>query len=324
MYIALILVTLIIAFLHFVVGARFFTPQEVMSAFSMQRGEVYTILSTIRLPRTVLVILAGSSLSIAGFLSQTLTKNPIATPQILGMNSLVVLVAILIQIFLPFMSVLTPFIAIIAVFCLALCIAFLHYQSNQSITQISLIGMAFNLVFTSISQIIMFVNEDYQEQFFFWLVGGVNHATWSTVFSLIPYIVVGILIIVFYARSIDMLKFDEEMLQTLGVSTKKIQLIVILAIALFIVGVVSLCGPIAFVGLVVPHFVKRIKQQSFLVNIFLNAVCGAIFLLIADLVAKVLFFPQEVYLGVISAMIGSLLFFAILLQIERGTYKCEK
>lgn len=321
MYIVLIFITVIAALTHFVVGTRFFTPQEVISAFSKQNGEAYTILSTIRLPRTIVVILAGSSLSIAGFLSQTLTKNPIATPQILGMNSLVVLVAILIQIFVPVISFLTPLVAIIAVFCLALCIAFLHYQSSQSITQISLIGMAFNLVFMSISQMIMFVNEEYQEQFFFWLVGGVNHATWSTVFSLIPYFVVSIFIIIFYARSIDMLKFDEEMLQTLGVSTTKIQFIVILAIALFVVGVVSLCGPIAFVGLVVPHFVKRLKKQRFLVNIFLNAICGSLFLLIADIVAKVLFFPQEVYLGVISAMIGSLLFFLILLQIERGTYK---
>lgn len=316
MVLSLFIVLTILIYIHISVGIHFFSFREIGEALFQKEGAYFHIIRTIRLPRTLLVILAGSALAVAGYLSQLLTKNPIATPQILGINALVVLVAILVQLCIPFAVLFLPLFAILAVFALSMGIAFLHFQSNQNITHISLIGTAFNLLFISLTQMLMFINEDYQEQFFFWLVGGVNHATWITTISLLPYIVLGIGIPLFYRHSIDMLKFDEDTIKSLGVSLRKTQLITILAITLLVVGVVSLCGPIGFVGLVVPHFVRRLSQTSVVANIFLNMLCGAIFLLLADIIAKLLFYPQEVYIGVISAIIGSITFFIILFQME--------
>lgn len=312
-----LLLLLFIAYLHVVIGVHLFSFNDIVELFFTKDTDVYAIITTIRLPRTFTVIFAGSALAIAGFLSQLLTKNPIATPQVLGINSLVVFVSIFIQVTLPALSLFTPLIAIGAVFLFACIIAFFHYQSQQSMTQISLIGIAFNLVFASVTQIIIMATEEQQEQLFFWLVGGVNHATWSTVLTLLPYIAISFIIILFAKRSIEMLQFDEEMLTSLGVSIKRTQIVTILAIALLIVGVVSLCGPIAFVGLVVPHVTRRFTPHSFSHSLLLNGLFGAIFLLLADVAAKLIFFPQEIYVGVMSALIGSLFFFLILLKLER-------
>lgn len=308
---------LLTAYLHLVIGIHFFSFNDIITSFFENNTDTSVIIMTIRIPRTLIVILAGSALSVAGFLSQLLTKNPIATPQVLGINSLVVFVSILIQIIIPALAFLTPVIAIIAVFILAFVIAFFQYQAHQNMTQISLIGIAFNLVFASLTQLMIMTNEEQQSQLFFWLVGGVNHATWATVFTLLPYIALSFIIILVTRRSIEMLQFDEEMLSSLGVSIKRTQIITILAIALLVVGVVSLCGPIAFVGLVVPHFTRRFQIQSFSLALFFNSIFGAIFLLLADTASKLIFFPQEIYVGVMSALIGSLFFFLILLQIER-------
>lgn len=311
----------LLSYLHVAIGIHFYSLSDIIKSFLTKESEAYTIISTIRIPRTITVIIAGMALSIAGFLSQVLTRNPIATPQVLGINSLVVFLSVFIQITVPFLIFATPFISLSFVFIFSLIIAFLQYQTNQNIIQISLIGMAFNLIFVSFTQLIIFTNEEYQEDLFFWLVGGVSHATWQTVITLIPYSSLSLLLVFLYRHSIHMLIFDEEMLETLGVSTKKIQSITIVIIALFVVGVVSLCGPIAFVGLVVPHIVSVFKQQNFLFIVFLTGVFGSIFLLLADLLAKIIFFPQEIYVGVMSALIGSLFFFFILIYSEKVSKK---
>lgn len=297
------------------IGPILFSPSEFVTyLFTDTNSQNAHILFSIRIPRTLTVILCGSALAVAGLLSQRLTKNPIATPQILGINSLVVLVVIVIHTFLPTLIFFTPLFTFISALLLMLLIAFLHFRSQENITQLSLIGTSLSLVFISITQIILFTNEELQDSLFFWLVGGVNHATSETVLSLLPYIIISFFIIILNLKSIDMLKFDDEMLKTLGVSTQKIQIYMVIAIALLTIGVVSLCGPIAFVGLVTPHLVSKLQLQNFTFTFILTLIWGAIFLLFADLLAKLIFYPNEIYVGIMSAFIGAFFFFFIILK----------
>ncbi|MGL4662819.1 MAG: FecCD family ABC transporter permease [Culicoidibacterales bacterium] len=308
-----LLIILIIS--HLSIGQVTLDPSELFTYFFNKSLDTKAqILFSIRLPRTITVILCGMGLAVSGLLSQRITKNPIATPQILGLNSAVVLIVITIQLFIPSLIFMTPILTLFPILLLICFITFLHFKSQENITQISLIGMALSFVFISITQIILFTNEEARDSLFFWLVGGVNHATSNTVWALLPYIIISFFIIITNCRSIDMLKFSDEMLQTLGVSIIKLQTRVIFVIALLTVGIVSLCGPIAFVGLVTPHIVSKFKLQYFSSIFFFTLIWGAIFLLFADLLAKIIFFPNEIYVGVMSALIGSFFFFFLILS----------
>lgn len=309
---------------HTLIGSKIYTLHTLTTFFTNYGVDsAHPILFSIRFPRTATVILLGSMLSVAGLLSQRLTKNPIATPQVLGLNAAVVFVIITIQVFFPLLNPLIPFFSLCIIGLIFSVVAFLHYQSNETLIKISLIGMMFGLVFTSLTQMILFSNEESQDRLFFWLVGGVNHAAWETVMLILPYALIGLTLSFLYRHSIEMLQFDEEMLKSLGVSIQKLQLTVIFIIGILTIGAVSFCGPIAFIGLITPHVVQRFQFKSFASIVLFNIIIGAIILLIADILAKLIFWPQEVYVGVMSALIGSIFFFFIILK-QQGVRTDEK
>lgn len=297
---------------HLLVGSTFYSLHTLVSLFSHQDQTTSAILYTIRLPRTITVILCGSALATAGLLSQRLTKNDIATPHVLGLNASVVFIVILTTLCFPHFTRLIPFLSLSIILLLFFTFSFFNHQASDKTIQLSLFGMVLSMVFTSLTQIILFSNEENQEYFFFWLVGGVNHATWETVITLSVYTLSGLFICLIYRNQIDMLKFDDVMLKSLGLSLKRLQFTVICVIAILTTGVVSLCGPIAFIGLITPHLVKHLRPRSFSMTLLLNILLGAILLLVADSLAKLIFWPQEIYVGVLSALIGSIFFFYIL------------
>lgn len=281
-----------------------------------------SIILQIRLPRILLGALVGSALAVAGVAMQGLFKNPMADPYVIGISSGAALGATL-AIVLGVQGIFSvPVLAFIG----AISSAFLVYNiaridGQMQMETVLLSGIAVAIFFSAIASFFMYVAGENLHQIIFWLMGGLWARGWDHVrVSFVP-IFIGILGIYIFARDLNVMQLGEESALHLGIEIEQVKKI-LLALSSLIAGIaVSVSGIIGFVGLIIPHMVRIMIGPDHRILIPASALVGAIFLILADSIARIIISPAELPVGIITAFFGAP-FFIYLLRRKKRVVSC--
>ncbi len=274
----------------------------------------HIIITTVRLPRALIAAAVGASLAVAGAIMQVLTKNPLASPGILGISAgasfFIVLAVTIFSV-----SSLSAF-TWIAFFGAAIA-AILVYVSGslgrEGLTpmKLTLAGVAMGALFSSFTQGLLVLNETALDQVLFWLAGSVQGRKLEMLEAVLPYLGVGWLGALVMARKTNILMMGDDVSRGLGQRTAVVKGILALLVILLAGGAVAVAGPIGFIGIVIPHFARAFAGIDYRWVIPYSALFGAILLLAADIAARYILMPQEVPVGVMTALIGTPFFIYI-------------
>jgi iron complex transport system permease protein len=292
--------------------------------FAVSSPEVTTvqhiIVWNIRWQRIALAILVGSGLAVSGACFQTLFKNPLADPFVLGVSSGAALGAAL-----SIVTGHTQFMIVLAfagaMFSIALVYLFGQRHTYSGFDQqLLLAGIACGAMLNAVLSAIMALNSQQMQMILFWLMGNLtNYVENLSPISLV--VVAGLLVAMIYARDLDVLALGDEEARYLGVNVKRVKLVLLLSTTLVTGACVSVSGIIGFVGLVVPHMVRRIAGPGHLLLLPLCAIWGAILLLLADGLTRINPFLSGIPVGVVTALFGSPFFLYILYSAGRRLQK---
>ncbi len=281
-----------------------------------------SIILQIRLPRIILGALVGSALAVAGAAMQGLFKNPMADPYVIGISSGAALGATLAVV----LGVQGIFSMPLLAFMGALSSAFLVYSiarvdGQMQMETVLLSGIAVAIFFSAIASFFMYVAGENLHQIVFWLMGGLWASGWDRVGVSFAPIFIGILGIYLFARDLNVLQLGEESAVHLGIEIEQVKRI-LLALSSLIAGIaVSVSGIIGFVGLIIPHMVRIMTGPDHRILIPASALVGAIFLILADSVARTIISPAELPVGIITAFFGAP-FFVYLLRRKGRAIQC--
>jgi iron complex transport system permease protein len=312
----LLIVTLIVAIS---VGA---TPIKVASILNGQLTESQqSVLSVIRLPRVLLAIIVGASLAVSGAAMQGLFRNPLADPGLIGITSGAALaVGIMIVLVGPVAGTFGLYGLSIAAFIgglLASIIIFKisHLTGSFSVTYMLLAGIAINAVTGAGTGVLTYLSNDEQlRSLTFWTMGSLGGALWPSVLVAATVVIPSVLLLLKYAKQLNILLLGEQEAHYLGVDIKRLKLVVIMTTALSVGAAVAVSGIIGFVGLVVPHLIRLTLGPDHRLLIPASALLGAILLLIADTFARTAVSPAEMPVGIITSMIGGPFFLWLLMK----------
>ncbi|SMC95451.1 iron complex transport system permease protein [Desulfocicer vacuolatum DSM 3385] len=268
------------------------------------------IVMDIRTPRVLLSILVGMGLAVSGAAMQGLFRNPMAEPYVLGMSSGAAVGACL-AIVLGMGRVFGPFAIPILAFTGATVTIFVVYNiartGNRVPTETLLLaGIAVGLfLYAVVSFLKISASMENLQNVVLWLMGSFAMATWMDVKIVILPLLGGICVLCFMVRELDILQFGEETAIHLGMNVETVKRILLIASALVTGAAVSVSGIIGFVGLIVPHMVRMAMGSRHRILLPASALCGAIFLVCCDTLARVVSQPSEVPIGIITAAIGA-------------------
>lgn len=292
--------------------------------FHATSKEYDSIIMSVRLPRVICVALTGAALSICGAAMQGLLKNPLADGSTLGVSSGASLGAVVAIAFgaaipgLPFAS--TMISAIVAAFLSLVIILSLAYRIDRSLSTstIILIGIIYSMFMSSIMSMIITFASDKVRSITFWTMGSLASSDYRNALVLLVTVLVGGSIIVRFADELNAFAIGEENARHIGVDVRKVRLTVLVIVSVLIGVCVSIGGTIAFVGLVTPHMLRMIVGPNHKKLLPASLFGGATFLMWADLVARILFNPVELPIGVVTSFVGAILFVNIFYQTRRA------
>ncbi len=289
-------------------------------------GYVQGIVWGMRLPKVLVAACVGAGLSLVGMLMQALTKNLMADPYLLGVSSGAsagATAAILVGT-LPLLGSMTvQGGAFVGAIISSVMVFFLAGASGRvSSTKLVLSGVAVSAFFSAISNLLIFLqsNDKKLSAVLFWMTGSFASAVWADVLPVFLTLVVAIVVMCLIHKALDALLLGEEMAITVGVDVPKLKIVIIVMSALVTAIMVSVSGTIGFVGLVIPHISRTIIGTVHKRAIPFAALLGAIFMVWADAIARVVVAPSELPIGIVTAFIGAP-FFLILLHRNKYSFQ---
>lgn len=275
----------------------------------------------VRFPRVLLAGLVGAALAVAGAAYQGVFRNPLADPYLLGAAAGAGMAATLVVVTAPSAAgwIIGPL--PLAAFAGALGGVGLTWVLGRSAgggTAVLLLsGIAVAAFLTSIQTFAQQLNTDTIKQVYTWMLGGLNTSGWHEVLLTLPYITVSAIVLCLCGRLLDVLAVGDEEAASLGIRPGRVRVLVLLAASLATAAAVAVSGLIGFVGIVVPHVVRLLAGSSYRVVVPLSLVGGAVFLIVADQVARTVVAPAELPIGRITAFTGAP-FFLLVLRMNRG------
>ena len=303
--------------LLFVLSIRYGTYtlsfDEISQAFHPDDKNYFTLMEY-RLPRALLAIIIGGALAISGVLVQSVVRNPLASPDILGINNAAGLVAVTVLIFLPNLAFywlpIFAFIGGVLSFILLWMICGFNFRPIK----MAIIGVALSALWAAISHYLMLTNPVEINTAMLWLTGSLWGRSWAYVNVVLPWLLVLLPLPFIFCRDLDTLGLGENKAATLGVSVNKTQILVlVLAVALSTTAV-AICGPIAFLGLVAPHLARKLVGGRHRTLLPAAMLIGTLLLQISDILARVIDPPTELPAGILTAIIGAPYFFYLLMR----------
>lgn len=274
----------------------------------------HIIIETSRLPRTIIASIVGASLALAGVLIQSLTKNPMASPSILGINASAMFFIVILSSMYNFPSIeYYLWSALLGSSLVGIIIYFLGSNSRNSLGLV-LAGSALSAFFYSFSQAFLIINEQGLEDILFWLAGSVSNKELSIIYPIVPYVSIGFIISFLLVKQMNILALGDDSSKSLGVNINLVKFLMAFLVILLSSISVAIAGSIAFIGLLVPHIVKSIFPQDNKYIIPASIFLGANLLLIADILSRILIAPREVPIGVITILIGAPFFIYLLVK----------
>jgi len=340
----IILITLSILLLIFVVlsagnGALYISPMQVVSIILHKTGidhvtafddGQYNVFWIIRFPRVLLGLLIGAALALSGAALQGLFRNPLADPGLIGISSGASLTAVLMIVFLSTLAA-TPYYELvegvvgyytlnIVTFigsCITSFILFHIARTNgrTNVTTMLLGGIAINALCGALIGLITYYATDAElRNITFWTLGSLGGASWNTVITISPFVLIPIIFLPRLSKSLNTLALGEKEASYLGVSVDRLKIQIIVLSTMAVGASVAVAGIIGFVGLVVPHVLRMMggfNQRYILIG---SSLAGALLLTASDLLARVIVAPAELPIGVITALIGTPVFAWILVK----------
>lgn len=319
LFVILSLCLIVVSALSILYGSKSVDMETLLDALFTNKESFSISVVQARIPRTLFGILAGASLGVSGCLMQSITRNPIADPSILGINtgaSLFVVVGI------AFFSISSPSQYIWLGFTGAILTAILVYgiasvgQSGATPIKLALAGAATSMALMSLVNTIMLPNSQVMDSFRFWQTGSIGGAKWNMILVLLPYFILGLLLSFYLSSSLNTLALGDELATSLGINSKKVRAMAAFAGVLLCGATTALAGPIAFVGLMVPHIMRLLIGSNMHYLLPLSALGGSILLLGADIIGRVIASPAELEVGIITAILGAPVFIYIVRKVK--------
>jgi iron complex transport system permease protein len=281
-----------------------------------------TILFRIRLPHAILIILTGAALASSGAVYQGLFRNPLADPYLIGVASGAGLGAVLAMSLRWPQTLLGMFAVPAAAFLGAIITVAVVYNlarvgRTAPTSALILAGVAVSAFAASLTSLLMLRSNEELRRAISWLLGGGTMNGWLPVFALLPYLTIGIGMILLSGYTLNVLQFGDEQAQQLGLAVERRKLLLVIAASLTTGAAVAFTGVIGFIGLIVPHVVRFIWGVDYRRILPLSLVGGAIALLLADVLARVLVSPEVLPLGIMTALAGGP-FFLWIMRRSRG------
>ena len=281
------------------------------------------ILFQVRLPRILLGALTGAALSVSGAIFQSLLRNDLAAPFTLGVSSgaalgAVIAIALNLNFSILGFSITSLFSFSGSLGAIFLVFSLVRTRHGEFPTAVLLLaGVTANFFFASLVMFIHYM-ADFRQSFTIirWLMGGLNITDYNTILTLFPVVLLGISVLIFFSRDMNLISTGIHSASSRGVNVWKIQKLGFITASLITGAVVAICGPIGFVGLIVPHIVRLYVGPDLRILIPASALFGASFLVICDTFARTLIAPTEIPVGIITAMLGGP-FFVWLLKRKR-------
>jgi iron complex transport system permease protein len=311
----LLALVIMAAIAHLGLGARYIAPPTVVQAliaFDPHNFD-HRVIVSLRLLRLVAALFTGGALGVAGALLQSVIRNPLGEPHILGLNAgaaLAVVATAALGITVGDVAISRPLIAATGAAILFSLVMLLCSAGRAGFTpmKVTLCGVALSAFASSITAAILILDEQTLLSMRTWLAGDLAGLSWGQITPAAMAATAGLALAIGLAPALNMLALGDTLARGLGVSLTRIRLLSLFAIALLCGAAVAIAGPVGFVGLVVPHMVRRLAGSDLRVVIPLSALGGAALLLLADIAARTLLSPQELATGVMTALVGAPLF----------------
>jgi iron complex transport system permease protein len=297
------------------------SPPEVLGT-PLTLETLRTIILDIRLPRVLLAGLVGAALAVAGATYQGLFRNPLADPYLLGVSSgagLGATVAMLTPFAAAWLSAgAVPVFAFVgAVGAVAVVYWLARVGRTLPTTTLILAGVALSALLASVTSYLMTTSGEELHGIVFWLLGGLYLTKWSEVWIVLPCVLAGLAVIWIHARPLNVMQLDEEQAQQLGINVERVKIILLVAATLVTSSAICFTGLIGFVGILIPHAVRLIWGPDYRFLLPISTLVGAIFLILADTLARTIMPPTEIPVGIITAFCGAP-FFLYLLRRKKG------
>lgn len=299
--------------LSLAVGSAGYSIQEILKALFLQEDSpVKTIVLNLRLPRIILAILIGSSLSAAGALLQSVMRNPLADPGTIGVSAGAGTAATTILLIFPQLSASVPLFAFGGAALACVLIYTMAWKGGVDPTRIILSGVAINSVLGAYNSLLQLMNSDSLEGVLAFMNGSLSGRGWHQVQIAACYASVGLVMAFLCIKSANALQLGEEMAKSLGVKVSLNRVLLSAVAAFLAAATVSVAGMIGFVGLVVPHIARLLVGSDYKVMMPVSVVLGAVVLLAADTVGRTVVPGMEIPVGIVMAVCGGPFFLYLL------------
>ncbi|MCY1617739.1 FecCD family ABC transporter permease [Staphylococcus pettenkoferi] len=276
------------------------------------------ILTQLRLPRAILGGVVGVLMGISGVMIQTITRNPFASPGIMGVNSgaslMVVIMLIGFGVNGSFQLAFMAFLGTIIVATMIILAISLPLRPFTAM-ELTLFGASISAFCMAVTQGLLVYNESAIEEIISWLNGSVANKHLNVLMYIWPFIVVGLIISMYMARQLNLYILSEDALKGLGAKILSIKVITMIAVVLLSGSAVALAGPIAFVGLITPHVAKLLcRTHNHFIIIPMSGLLGGCLLMLSDILSRYLLMPREIPVGITTALLGTPVFIYLILK----------
>lgn len=285
--------------------------------FDLWQSDIFL---NLRLPRILQAVLTGAALSVCGAAYQSIFRNPLTDPYVLGISSgasLGAAVAILLGLEAYLLGVgacalATGLLTIVVIYRIA------AIGNRMHTTTLLLTGVCLTFLISALVSFLMVLHQDKMDSIIFWTMGSFASATWMDVSIVAPVVLAGIGVVLYYCRDLNLLLAGSEAAKSMGVEVERVKKVLLLVTTLMVAFCVSASGVIGFVGLVVPHCVRLLLGPDNRRVVPYSILAGALFLLVCDTLARTVLMPSELPVGSLTAMVGAPLFIYLLYKNKKG------
>lgn len=281
------------------------------------------IIFNLRLPRVLLGVIVGASLAVAGATMQGLFRNPMASPSVIGISAGAAFGASLALVLgvswvsgafaIPAMAFLFAFITLFLVYAVSR-----DRRGYVPVETLLLAGIAIGALFNALVSALQYFAGDKLSGVVFWLMGGLNNATWDQILISIPAVILGCAVIMMLSRDLNAIMVGEEQAGNLGINVNQIRIVLLLAASLVTAIAVSVAGTIGFVGLIIPHVLRILVGPDHRVLLPASIIGGALFMVATDTLARTIIAPAELPVGIITSLLGAPFFIYLLMSRKKS------
>ncbi|OMF11802.1 iron ABC transporter permease [Paenibacillus amylolyticus] len=300
------------------VGSDFISPLDVLrTIFGVNAGEHDFVVLTLRLPRVLLSLLVGAALGMSGALLQGIIRNPLASPDVIGITGGAAVAAVgFVTLLGGAVSIkLLPLFAIVGALVTALIIYVLAWKKGVSPIRLVLIGIGVSAITGAGTTFMLILSPFYTAgQAYIWLTGSIYGASWTDVRTILPVIIIVVPLAIWFARSLNAQEFGDDLATGLGVTVQWHRSALLLCSVLLAGIAVAVAGTIGFVGLIAPHIARKLVGRMFGSMLIVSGLVGALLVFVADLLARTAFLPLDVPAGVFTAGVGAPFFLYLLFK----------